>query len=205
MGTTQSSDGQVVVGVPVATAAPHANPATDVVAAPAAAPNESTEMPVEKKLDLVFTFDCTGSMGQYISAAKAGITRIAERLSQAEGYDLRFGLVAYRDHPPQDMTFVTRSFPFTASLEEMRRSLGTLSAQGGGDGPEAVAAALKATNDADWRDDATKVCVDEAAPWSVLPATPAVAPKASTPLRPPHPDAGDQGRPRARSAEWPHL
>merc|ERR1719240_1053521 len=98
-------------------------------------------------------------MGQYIAAAKQGITGIAERLSQAEGYDVRFGLVAYRDHPPQDMTFVTRSFPFTSSLETISSSLSQLSAQGGGDGPEAVAAALSETLHSSWREDATKVCV----------------------------------------------
>jgi len=113
----------------------------------------------QKKLDLVFTFDCTGSMGEYILAAKQGIENIAQRLVQSEGYDLRFGLVAYRDHPPQDKTFVTKSFPFTASLADIHCSLSSLSADGGGDGPEAVAAALKATCDADWRDDATKVCI----------------------------------------------
>merc|ERR1719473_1665925 len=103
--------------------------------------------------------DCTGSMGSYIASAKAGITRITERLAQAEGYDLRFALVAYRDHPPQDSTFVTKPFPFTTSLDTMYSQLSTLKAAGGGDGPEAVAAALKDTCDAAWREDATKVCV----------------------------------------------
>merc|ERR1719359_883642 len=103
--------------------------------------------------------DCTGSMGSYIAAAKQGLEAIATRLSQAEGYDLRFGLVAYRDHPPQDSTYVTLAFPFTASLAEIRSNLSTLSAAGGGDGPEAVAAALKDTCDAAWREDATKVCI----------------------------------------------
>lgn len=146
----------------------HANdsaPCAPVVGVPVASPVDVTEAappttPTKKKLlDLIFTMDCTGSMGQYISAAKRGISAIASRLAQAEGYDLRFGLVAYRDHPPQDSTYVTKPFPFTDSLEVMQRQLGTLSAAGGGDGPEAVAAALKDTCEAHWRDDATKVCI----------------------------------------------
>ncbi len=112
-----------------------------------------------KKLDLVFTMDCTGSMGSYISAAKNNIETICARLTQVEGYDLRFGLIAYRDHPPQDSSFVTKTFPFTASLATMKQQLGLLSASGGGDGPEAVAAALNATLESSWREDATKVCI----------------------------------------------
>ena len=64
------------------------------------------------KLDLVFTLDVTGSMGAYIDGAKENIEAITERLVSRDGqrFDLRFGLVAYRDHPPEDTTFVTRSF-----------------------------------------------------------------------------------------------
>lgn len=112
-----------------------------------------------QQLDLVFTMDCTGSMGSYIHAAKKNIEAIAAKLAQSEGYDLRFALVAYRDHPPQDQTYVTKQFAFTNDVEQMKRDLATLSAQGGGDGPEAVAAGLKATLDSAWRPNATKVCV----------------------------------------------
>merc|ERR1719473_1475142 len=82
------------------------------------------------QLDLVFTMDCTGSMGEYIHAAKKNIEAIVERLVQSEGYDLRFALVAYRDHPPQDQTFVTKTFGFTSELTIMQRDLSQLSAQG---------------------------------------------------------------------------
>ena len=58
---------------------------------------------------------CYRVHGLYIAAAKQGIQRITERLAQAEGYDLRYGLVAYRDHPPQDSSFVTKVFPLRMS------------------------------------------------------------------------------------------
>jgi len=111
------------------------------------------------QLDLVFTLDCTGSMGSYIQSAKKNIETIVAKLEQSEGYDLRFALVAYRDHPPQDQTYVTKPFAFTSDLSQMKSNLGTLSAQGGGDGPEAVGAALKATLEQDWRERATKVAI----------------------------------------------
>lgn len=115
--------------------------------------------PDTHQLDLVFVMDATGSMGSYIQSAKQNIEAIVTRLCSAEGYDLRFGLVAYRDHPPQDETFVSKSFPFCTELPLMQANLRTLSAQGGGDGPEAVEAGLLSALELDWRERATKVVV----------------------------------------------
>merc|ERR1711924_201198 len=102
---------------------------------------EETAMPANsaKKLDLVFTMDCTGSMGAYIEAAKQGITRITERLAQAEGYNLRYSLVAYRDHPPQDSSMRMRRAAAeehvaleedTISMEQVSRLYGRGKKQG---------------------------------------------------------------------------
>lgn len=60
----------------------------------------------ERMLDVVFAIDCTGSMGPYIAAAKHNIDKIIGGLVNAQGYELRIGLVAYRDHPPQELTWV---------------------------------------------------------------------------------------------------
>jgi len=110
-------------------------------------------------LDLVFLLDCTGSMGSYIAAAKDNVERISQALANAQGYDLRLGLVGYRDHPPQDNSYVTRSFPFASSVSQMRANLTQLSAAGGGDGPEAVEAGLLASLEMDWRERATKIVI----------------------------------------------
>ena len=141
-------------GVPVVLGA-----AVDATTEPTAKSTGTSESEGPQQLDLVFTMDCTGSMGSYIQAAKKNIEAIVEKLVCAEGYDLRFALVAYRDHPPQDQTYVTKLFPFTNDVAQMKANLSTLSAQGGGDGPEAVAAGLKATLDSEWRANATKVCI----------------------------------------------
>lgn len=65
-------------------------------------------------------------MGPYISAAQENIQGIVEALVVAEKCNVRFGLVAYRDHPPQDTSFVTRTFDFTSSPSLMRRNVDTL-------------------------------------------------------------------------------
>merc|ERR1712087_760902 len=59
-------------------------------------------------LDLVFLMDCTGSMGSYIAKGKASIMDIAEKVKASEKADVRFSYIAYRDHPPQDKTLITK-------------------------------------------------------------------------------------------------
>lgn len=110
-------------------------------------------------LDLVFCMDCTGSMGSYIAAAQRTILDIIEKLVAFEKTDVRFGLVAYRDHPPQDSSFITHVFPFTNSRKEITDNVNWMKASGGGDGPEAVAAGLKAAYDMPWRPTATKIVI----------------------------------------------
>ncbi|CAF0796183.1 unnamed protein product [Adineta steineri] len=110
-------------------------------------------------LDLVFIMDCTGSMGSYIASATNSIRSIVEEIVVSEKSDIHLALVEYRDHPPQDATFVTRVHDFTAKVSEMKGWLEQCSAQGGGDAPEAVADGLHAALKLSWRENATKICV----------------------------------------------
>jgi von Willebrand factor type A domain len=113
--------------------------------------------------DLVFVQDCTGSQGSYISSATKNIQLICENIFQSgklqSREDLRVGLVAYRDHPPQDHTYVTRNFGFSSDIDKVHRDLSSLYASGGGDGPEAVTAGLAEALKMDWREQASKMIV----------------------------------------------
>lgn len=111
------------------------------------------------KLDLAFAIDCTGSMGRRIESAKQNIENIMQRISSSGTSKIRFGLVEYRDHPPQDKSFITRKHDFTPDLSTMKSWLTDCSADGGGDTPEAVADALYDVLHLSWRSDATKICV----------------------------------------------
>merc|ERR1712013_932394 len=110
-------------------------------------------------LDLVFLMDCTGSMGSYIAKGKASIMDIAEKVKASEKADVRFSYIAYRDHPPQDQSLITKVHPFTTNPRTMRSYLSLYQAQGGGDGPEAVAEALNDALTLDYRKNAIKICV----------------------------------------------
>lgn len=116
-----------------------------------------------RALDLVFVMDATGSMGSYIREATRNIEAICDTIIQSDKLHgegaLRIALIAYRDHPPQDHSFVTRTFDFTPSVPQIKDHLHTLYASGGGDGPEAVTAALAETVKLPWRPEATKLAV----------------------------------------------
>mmetsp|Transcript_41190 Transcript_41190/g.86171 ORF Transcript_41190/g.86171 Transcript_41190/m.86171 type:complete len:427 (-) Transcript_41190:76-1356(-) len=111
------------------------------------------------QLDLTFMCDCTGSMSSYIRAAQQNISSIVERVAKSEGADVRFALVAYRDHPPQESSYITEVYAFTSEVSVMKGYVNTMSAAGGGDGPEAVTAALHDALHLPWRPGATKVAV----------------------------------------------
>lgn len=98
------------------------------------------------KLDVVFVVDVTGSMGPFIREAKEKVVSQIRDMSQ-RGLDIRFGLVEYRDHPPQDNSFTTKTHAFTDNTQKMQTSIELMKAEGGGDRPEAmycgVAAAIR--------------------------------------------------------------
>jgi hypothetical protein len=112
--------------------------------------------------DVVFLQDTTGSQGPYIRSARKAIRSICDKIS-ASGHlskDLiRFGLIAFRDHPPQDKTYVTKEFGFTSDINIMQKNLAGLIATGGGDGPEAQTAALAAALNMDWAENAVKMVI----------------------------------------------
>jgi uncharacterized protein YegL len=116
-------------------------PPRDIVA-PAAA----------KRVEVVFVLDTTGSMGGLIHAAKEKIWSIASTLAQAQqAPEISMGLVAYRDRGD---AYVTRVVDLDHDLDSMYAKLMDFSADGGGDGPEAVNEALDAAiNRISWSQD----------------------------------------------------
>jgi hypothetical protein len=98
------------------------------------------------QVDLAFVVDTTGSMGAFIGAARQHM--IAMLRSLADGadvpLDLRVAVVEYRDHPPQDRSFVARPHAFEANLARCQKVINDLKPDGGGDAPEAVYDGLEA-------------------------------------------------------------
>lgn len=106
-------------------------------------------------LDVVFVLDSTGSMGGQIEQAKSFASSMASTIAGLRG---RVALVEYRDAGDP---FVARTLSgLTSDVETFRTALAPVSADGGGDTPEALLAALMhAFNGLDWRAGATKAAV----------------------------------------------
>jgi len=123
---------------------------------PSSQSNTNTDANSYPELDLVFCMDCTASMGTYIEQGKNCIMTIVQQIKASEKADVRFAYIAYRDHKD---TFVTKVHEFTTSMPKMREFVGKYGAEGGGDGPEAVAAAMDAALKLEYRKNAIKIIV----------------------------------------------
>jgi Mg-chelatase subunit ChlD len=124
------------------------------------------------ELDLVFLVDETGSMGAYIAEVKRRLLELIDALHAAPlCRSLRLGLVSYRDHPPEDHSFVSRVVPLTDNLKAIRKGVERMEAQGGGDGPESVTDGLYDVVRLEWRPRAARVVVwvGDAPPHGVEP------------------------------------
>ncbi len=105
-------------------------------------------------LDIVITFDSTGSMSGEINEVKAQISRIGQILFKLVP-KARIGICTYRD---QGDEFVAKGLPLTGNLGEVRYFLNAIEAGGGGDHPEAVHEGLQwVLNNNHFRPNARKV------------------------------------------------
>lgn len=98
---------------------------------------------VKPRIDVVFTIDSTGSMGDEIDVVKTNIKNIISEISQGQpAPDVRYGIVTFRDRGDQ---YVTKSWQFTRDVQSISSALNSIVADGGGDKPEAVAEGLHVT------------------------------------------------------------
>jgi len=114
----------------------------------------------------VFIQDTTGSQQTYIDTSVARCKEVCIALNRSGQFDsdgdskaLQLAVVAFRDHFDGD-EYIAKDFGgFTTDVDTIVANLSTLVALGGGDGPEAVTAALGKALELNWRRDSAKVAV----------------------------------------------
>ena len=106
----------------------------------------------QKKIEVVFVLDTTGSMSGLIQAAKDNIWSIASSMASAESSPIiKMGLVAYRDRGDD---YVTKVVDLSEDLDTNYGTLMGFQAGGGGDTPESVNKGLyDAVTDMSWSTD----------------------------------------------------
>jgi len=108
------------------------------------------------RIDVVFAVDTTGSMGGLLDGAKRTVWSIASHIREIDkNADVHVGLVAYKDLGD---VYVTKDFALSSDMDAVFAELSTYTAEGGGDVPEDVDAALDdAVHKMAWRDGAKKM------------------------------------------------
>ena len=110
----------------------------------------------EKKLDIMFMVDTTGSMSDELEYLQAEIDDVIGRVAKGnDNISIRTSVNFYRDLGDE---YVVRSFRFRNNVDTCKKSLSEQRATGGGDFPEAVHTALDvAINKHAWDEDSTKI------------------------------------------------
>ena len=109
-----------------------------------------------KTLDLMFTVDTTGSMGDEIYYLQSELQDVIKRVqADTANIPLRLSMNFYRDHGDK---YVVKPYEFSTDINEQLAYLNTEYADGGGDFEEAVELALESSvNDHLWNEDSIKL------------------------------------------------
>lgn len=104
---------------------------------------------LQNNVDIMFTIDATGSMGDEINYLKSELKDIMSRLDKKIERK-RVALTVYRDRGDD---YVVRDFDFETNIDIVKENLSQQSANGGGDYEEAVEEALRVAMSKSWNED----------------------------------------------------
>ncbi|KAL4488822.1 hypothetical protein ABPG72_016475 [Tetrahymena utriculariae] len=106
-------------------------------------------------VDICFTIDTTGSMKWAMSKLSQSVNDIVDKFEGKA--NIKYSIVSYRDHPPQDLTYVYKIDSQLTDKDNILRVLSRMQADGGGDGPEAVMDGLfYSITQINWRDSSVR-------------------------------------------------
>lgn len=120
------------------------------------------QMKTKGVADIVFCFDCTGSMTEIINSVKDNVSKLIEGFGTYQvDLDWRARCLGYRDFEVDD-EYLINDRPFVDTEEDLKAQIAGMEAKEytGGDEPESTLDAIwYATKKSDWRDNCHKIVV----------------------------------------------
>ena len=111
-------------------------------ASPPPAKKKTNEAGEKKKVEVVFSFDTTGSMYACLAEVRRGIKEAIRRLKR-EVPGIRLAIIAHGDYCDAASSYVTKIQNFTEDEDTLCRFVETVSATGGGDADECYELVLR--------------------------------------------------------------
>jgi hypothetical protein len=112
---------------------------------------------MSEPIDLVFSFDTTGSMYPCLREVRRRIAETSKRLFD-QIPNLRIGIIAHGDYCDERYTYVTKHLQLTSDATKVASFVEKVEATGGGDFPECYELVLhEAGIKMDWRDGSKRV------------------------------------------------
>ena len=109
-------------------------------------------------VEVVFSFDTTGSMYPCLTQVRRNIKNTVTRLSE-EIPGIRIGIIAHGDYCDAGRPYVTKHLNLTSDADAICRFVEQVEPTGGGDSPECYELVLREAQTLSWTAGASKVFV----------------------------------------------
>ncbi len=109
-------------------------------------------------IEVVFSFDTTGSMYPCLTQVRRKIKETVSRLMN-EIPLIKIGIIAHGDYCDKDSTYVTKKFELSDNVEAICDFVQNVDATGGGDAPECYELVLNEAQSFAWSESSTKTLV----------------------------------------------
>jgi small GTP-binding protein len=109
------------------------------------------------KVEIVFSFDTTGSMSSCIKEVMKKVKETTTRLMK-DIKDIRIGIIAHGDYCDYN-TYVVKCLDLTSDCDKIKKFVDGVASTTGGDAPEAYELALREARFFSWEDDTSKALV----------------------------------------------
>lgn len=113
---------------------------------------------IDNKIEVVFSFDTTGSMYPCLTQVRRKVGETVKRL-MSEIPGIRIGIIAHGDYCDAGSTYVTKALDLTDDGDAIVRFVEKVGPTGGGDAPECYELVLHEARSMSWTKDYTKVFV----------------------------------------------